>query len=330
MSSKQELAKLVKDLAELVHEYNLAGATPVIERKISEAIFPIILKGSALAYTHYPSPSLRTRCDTDLLINLASRENTNEILKKLGYKKAHGLEGETVSNEAAYLRRDEIGFIHTFDLHWQINNAQLFARLFSYEDLISRARPISELDERAIGLCDTDALLLACLHRAGHLGYTTHIGDKEYSEGNRIVWLYDTHLLFTRMSSEEKQAFATRALELGLAGTCLDALETCSSVLETPVPNSIREALRSAGQSELASRYLHASRFERGWIEFQSVTGWGRKWRYIRENLFPPAEYMRQKYPHAKSRGTLPILYLKRAVGGIKKRVLSTRVLPDR
>jgi hypothetical protein len=302
---------------EITHQIEIAR---LLESLAEIGVTPLVLKGSALAYTHYPSPSLRTRCDTDLLINPASRETADRVLRELGYTKARGIEGEAVSYEAAYYRRDEMGFTHTFDLHWQVNNAQVFARLFRYDDLMSRARPITELDKRALGLCDIDALLLACLHRAAHLGYTTKIGDQEYREGNRLIWLYDMHLLFTGMPPEEQLAFANRALEIGLAGICLDALDTCREQLETPVPDEIREILLRAGNRESATRYLTAGRLQRGWIDFQSFPGWKMKWRFIRENFFPPAEYMRQRYPGADRR-PLPFLYLQRAYAGIRKRI---------
>ncbi len=32
----------------------------------------LLLKGTPLAYTHYPEPALRTRCDTDVLIAAAT------------------------------------------------------------------------------------------------------------------------------------------------------------------------------------------------------------------------------------------------------------------
>ena len=130
------------------------------------------------------------------------------------------------------------------------------------------------------------------------------------------------------MTGLEQNAFAKQALKLGLAGICLDALETCISMLKTPVPDSVRKILGSVGEHEPASSFLAAGQLERSWIEFQSLPGWSSKWLFVRENLFPSAKYMRRKYPDAQPR-TLPLLYLKRAVDGIKKRVSSSRVRRD-
>src|SRR5262249_13906025 len=55
-----------------------AEITRVIEALCSAGMPPLVLKGGALAYTHYPSPALRPRSDTDLLIPSDARRNAEE------------------------------------------------------------------------------------------------------------------------------------------------------------------------------------------------------------------------------------------------------------
>ena len=48
----------------------------------------LLLKGAALAYSHYPEPALRTRCDADVLIRPADRDAAMRICsKRLGYRR---------------------------------------------------------------------------------------------------------------------------------------------------------------------------------------------------------------------------------------------------
>jgi hypothetical protein len=292
----------------------------VLEAFRAIGITPLIMKGSALAYSHYPAPAIRARCDTDLLIPRDAREAADQVFSEAGFAKRFGITGNFISNEAAYSRTDGFGFDHTFDVHWKINNAQVFARMFGYDDLLERAVPIPDLDKLAMGLCPADALLLACLHRAGHLGYEKSIGNVTYREGNRLIWIYDIHLLFTGMSVEEQQAFAERALETGLGGVCLDALETCHGYLDTPISDETRAALSRAGDSDPAARYLRAGQLGRFWIELGAYPGWRERLGYLRELAFPPPAYMRQKYADGGSSALL-LLYLRRAFGGVRKRV---------
>jgi hypothetical protein len=44
----------------------------------------ILLKGGALAYTHYPEPHLRVRVDTDIFINSADIRQIKAVFTDLG------------------------------------------------------------------------------------------------------------------------------------------------------------------------------------------------------------------------------------------------------
>ena len=62
---------------------------------------PLVLKGGALAYTHYPNPALRPRGDTDLLVAPSARGRTEETLRRLGYTHGGGMSGNLVSYQAS-------------------------------------------------------------------------------------------------------------------------------------------------------------------------------------------------------------------------------------
>ena len=158
------------------------------------------------------------------------------------------------------------------------------------------------------------------------MGHSTTVGAITLPEGNRLIWLYDVHLLFSGMSTAEKQAFSERAVETGLARVCLDALDTCHDVLETPVPDETRSALSRASDSEPAARYMRASQLGRFWIELGAYPGWSQRLGYIKELVFPSATYMRQKYSDS-GESTLLLLYLRRAFGGIRKRVFPNKTI---
>ena len=47
---------------------------------------PLLFKGAALAFTHYPAPPTRPRVDADLLIVPAEVQAATGILERLGYR----------------------------------------------------------------------------------------------------------------------------------------------------------------------------------------------------------------------------------------------------
>jgi hypothetical protein len=52
---------------------------------VEYGVRPLLLKGASLAYTVYPSPALRPRGDTDLLVREGDLPRVAQILRKLGY-----------------------------------------------------------------------------------------------------------------------------------------------------------------------------------------------------------------------------------------------------
>jgi hypothetical protein len=178
-----------------------AAADMLLERELIAAlaalaeagIGSLLLKGAALAYTHYAEPHLRTRCDTDVLIRPADRIGARQALERLGYERRNEIDGTLVSYQECHTKRD--GAVrHVIDLHWQVNNRQVFAQALRFDEVRARSVPVPPLGPAARALCPTDALLLACMHRAAHLGASG-------TEGDRLLWLYDIHLLATAMTS---------------------------------------------------------------------------------------------------------------------------------
>ncbi len=105
-----------------------AEAARVIDALVADGVPPLVLKGSALACTLYADPSLRTRCDTDLLIPLPARAQADRVLESLGYSRAEGVAGEFISYQSSWSRTDASGNVHYLDMHWRINNSQVLAR----------------------------------------------------------------------------------------------------------------------------------------------------------------------------------------------------------
>ena len=168
---------------ELRHQQILAQT---LGRLHGIGIQPVLIKGTALAYSLYPDPALRTRGDTDLIIPMDAKEQVHEALVSIGFERSVSVSGEFVSYQASYSQSSD-GNIHTLDLHWKINNSELLSRLFTYEELRRDAVPLPALCSHALGASRTHALLLACMHRSTHKQIPYYVIGMPHHTADRLI-----------------------------------------------------------------------------------------------------------------------------------------------
>ncbi|MEA2116090.1 MAG: nucleotidyltransferase family protein [Thermodesulfobacteriota bacterium] len=189
----------------------------------------LLIKGAPLSYTLYPEPSFRPRCDTDLLFpDRASAEKGWSIVQERGYQRPNAVSGEIISHEFSCCKTGPASIGHNLDLHWRLSNNQLFARLFDFDELAHSAVKVPQLNN-ADTLGPEHALLLACVHRIQH---------KTEQQENRLIWLYDIHLLCRSFSPAMWQQFLAAAQKKQLCSICLDGLRSAMIFPGTSVPES--------------------------------------------------------------------------------------------
>ena len=255
-----------------------------------------------------------------MLIPPNRRDDVARVLAQIGYIKARGIEGEFVSYQSTWSREDERGGAFHLDVHWRINNSQILAKLMSYQELAARSVSLPALGPDARALADVDALLLACIHRTGHTNAPYQVPDATGLAGDRLIWLYDIHLLFSRMAAAEQEEFAERAAEKEIRAICRDALQRSADCFGTPIPARVRGVLEAPGPVEASARYFSGGSLRQMVGDFLALERWRDRWTWLRETAFPPEDYMRRKYPDSP-RGWLPLLYLRRGLGGMAKRI---------
>jgi hypothetical protein len=288
----------------------------VLEALAEVAVKPLVLKGGALAYTHYPTPALRPRSDTDLLIPQAQKAHAEDALRRLGYGGSAAVSGDLVAYQATWSRKDSLQIVHALDIHWRINNSQILARLLGYDELEPHALSLPPLGPNAYGLAPVHALLFACMHRAGHRNAPFHVDGLAYPGADRLIWLYDIHLLISGMSDVELTEFVELATAKRLKAVCLEALDRSAECFGTLIAPPIAQGLRHKGPIEPAARYLAGGRLRQMAGDFFSLDGWGQRAHFFRELAFPSGAYMRIKYCDTTVRW-LPVLYARRAVHGL-------------
>ena len=267
----------------------------------------LVIKGSALAYTHYPQPWLRPRTDTDLLIGYGDLEPAASALERRGYRRSDALtSGTLVSHQVAFEKTDAHDVHHVVDLHWKVVNPQLLAEALPFEDLWRDARPAAALGPAARVPSDIASVLIGCVHRLAH-----HQGH------DRLIWLYDLKLLTAGLPAAGWDALTRLACDRGVASLCLDALASAHDLLGIDVPARVARQLDERSAGEPSRRYLEGTVRKRDVLvsDLKTLPGWRARLRLLREHVFPPPAFIRQRYG-VRSGWLLPALYLHRLVTG--------------
>lgn len=281
---------------------------------LAQAGLPVLLlKGAALAYTLYPEPHLRERCDTDLL--LPSREEAERawrVLQTLGYQRPNAVSGDLITHELGCYKTGPGGLTHALDIHWRLNNAMLLSERLTFAELAAAAVSIPALGLHAHGLGLVHALLLACMHRVAHL---------PAGNADRLIWLYDIHLLAQCLSDAQWQEWMTLAEERGVCGPCLDGLRTAQLAFEMVLPADIQHRLKAGADREgWFDPRLARKRWRLEWLNFRALPSTAARLRWLGQYLFPDADYIRRKYGLRHSLW-VPWFYGVRIVQGVARRI---------
>ena len=311
-------ARRAQAVFELAHR---AEMIRVFDALAAAGATALVLKGTALAYNLYPNPALRPRGDTDLLIPEALRGTTDRVLDQLGYRQCEGGEGDLIHYESTWERADPSGLFHVLDIHWRINNSQVLSRLLEHDELAARAVALPALGPHARALSPVDALLFACIHRAGHAHAPVYVDGVPHHGIDRLIWLFDIHLLLPRLTAPELEAFVNRARERRMKAICRDALSRAQERFATVIPPGAMDALAALdpdSRVEPSSRFLCGGRFRLMVDNAVAMRSWRERLAWLGQIAMPSAAHMRRKYPDAAS-AWLPLLYLRRATAGFAR-----------
>lgn len=280
----------------------------------SRGVRPIVFKGAALSHLVYDSPGLRPHTDTDLFVRRSDVDTVRQVLSERGYTEAVMTSGELVHGQFQMMKTDRVGIDHVLDIHWKLSSQSLFAGLLTYDDLGAEAVPVAALGSHGRSVGGSHALLLACIHPAMH-----------HRNVERLVWLYDIHLLIQRLPVDDIRRFASLAVRKGVSGVCRRQLSLVAERFGTAVPEDVVSMLAAASGSEPSAVYLRRRRrwhHEMLW-NLRGLAGWNDRLRLLREVVFPRPQYMLASY-HLGKLGVLllPLLYVHRTVYGAFKIVV--------
>jgi hypothetical protein len=269
----------------------------------AKSIRVLIIKGTGLAYDIYPSPELRPRGDTDLLIAESDLDSVRTILHGRGYTSPL-TSGDTLAVRQQSFTRGG----HVYDVHWDVANSPIVRDALPFAELLRRAIAVPRIAPNAFAPSHVDALLLACIHRVAH-----------HHDIERLIWLYDIHLLREAMSAEEHARFWRLAADRRVVAICERSIELADDWFAAAPHDRASDWLSEAERTrdEPSAAFLDHGR-SRGALltgDFKALS-WRGRLRRVRELALPPPAFMRQSFPSAPA-AALPALYLWRGARGV-------------
>ena len=290
--------------------------TVVLDALADSGIQPVLLKGLPLAHTLYAAPGLRLHADADLLVRRDQVEQVKRVMTTLGYVEPALSDGELLFCQFQMTREDHLGVGHVFDVHWKISTQTVFADVLTYDELAASAAPVPALGPHARTTGRVHALLLACIHPVMH-----------HQNADRLIWLYDIHLLADRLSEVELERFASLARQKRVAAICLHQLLVTRARFQTGLSGGLMAALSARVGGEPSETYLRAGRRWHHELvsNVRGLTRWRDRLRLLREVTLPSPGYMVEVYGVGRQgMALLPMLYVHRCVRGVWK-VMSGR-----
>jgi len=135
-----------------------AEMTRVVAAFSAAGIRAAILKGGALAYTHYPEPWSRPRFDLDLLVARADRDRSREAMRGLGYHEGRPMSSRWLMQQDAWKRSVGSDLLDV-DVHFELTNRQFFAARLPVDALLAGAFPAPFSGDGGLQLGPVTALL---------------------------------------------------------------------------------------------------------------------------------------------------------------------------
>lgn len=282
-----------------------AESMRVLDRARYSELPLVVLKGLALAYTVYAQPWTRERGDTDLLVHRDDIARFDRLFQDLGYAVLPHVRGELTLPQRHYVRDDERGFRHAWDLHWRLTTSQAL-RFALPEDRVWANAATAPALVGAKMPARSDALLLACIHRLAH-----HFDDK------RLIWLWDIRLLLEAMTEEDLAAVekgVTR--DARAAAAARQSLSVARDWVAVRIPDRLGVILEMS--TDTAPAFLWSGSRRRITYLIGEVRAARRqdRLRLLVERVLPSRSSMRERYPSVPEL-LLPFAYLWRLAIGI-------------
>jgi hypothetical protein len=174
--------------------------------------------------------------------------------------------------------------VHVLDIHWQVSNRYALAAPLSFDMLFEKAESFDGLGIPLRCPSPLHSLLIACLHWAAE-------------PDRRLIWLYDIHLLVSRLDTPRAHELLALAARTRLLTVVRHLLRECQSCFATPLTPPLADELAhpsAAARCDPARLLLRRpdSSLRAHMADFLSIRDARERARMVSAVLFPPSSYL--------------------------------------
>lgn len=199
----------------------------LLEALHAEGFRPLVMKGTALAYSVYDDPAIRRRSDTDIILAGQPRRAARAALERCGFVPS----GNPGPTQEPWELRTRVGFAHEVDLHWSLSSSIAISRALEEMQPERRLIALPRLSPSAMGLGPTDNLIMTCVNRLSHDTFGYFVEDDRPKDGDRLIWALDIYLVAARFDAADWAELAALARISGTAGPVRSGLQFAAAYL---------------------------------------------------------------------------------------------------
>ena len=280
-----------------VWEDSHRNALCLVLAKLADANIPAtLMKGTALAYLAYDTPSSRRRGDTDLLIDALDLERTRGILSEVGFGAHAGPHGLYYQETW----RQKIGqhLQHVIDLHWQPTDRPVLQRVLRFEDFVRNRVPLPRLGPAAFAPSPVQMLIQGALNQAWHTARGYNVGNERILGGRRLIWQVDYACLVRRFDDQLWDELLEMCRARDARSIVYAALRGAQADLGTAIPDRVMSDLKQNPEESRSHSYVMAPETALTKLSDITVAGsMGARRDIIRMAIFTPRDHLVATYP---------------------------------
>lgn len=294
-------AKPVRDemrLSGIWEELHRTRIVQLFEKLANAGVEMIVMKGTALAYLHYPDPAVRRRGDTDLLIRAKDRALTRTVLEAAGCFACENPLG--IYFQETWMFDGGAGLHHMIDLHWEPVDHAILQRVVNAQQYWQNPVPVPRLSPHVSAPDKIIMLIHGAINQASHARRGIFVdGDRVYGN-HRLIWSVDYAHITRSFDREDWERLADYCKTHDAAAIVYAALDGARRDLGMQVPDDIMSQLATHGTKSLTTQYYQSHSVI---IDFMLNVRFARtmasRWEMLTSMIFPSRGHLDTKYPQA-------------------------------
>lgn len=294
------LADRIREEARLasVWESTHKMALTALLRELAKAnILPIIMKGTALAYSYYDNPAMRRRGDTDLLVQPADLGATRRILVRNGYARRNDPHG--LYFQETWILSLSADLEHPIDLHWEPADRPLLQRILNGEEYVKNAVPLPRLAPNAAAPAAIPMLVHGAINQAWHVARGFYVEDVKVIGGRRLIWSVDYANIISGFSDEDWANLVQFCTERDARSITYSAIAGAQKDLHLSIPADVMQQLRQDPSQSRTHSYISApDTLDDMRTDLLAAGNLSKRVKILSQALFSSRDHLVGKYPH--------------------------------